>query len=41
MKILGYIIGAFFVITVLVVVVTNVSAPTPSDATSFVEKGGA
>lgn len=39
MKILGYIIGAFFVIIVLVVVVTNVSDPSSSDATSFVEKG--
>jgi hypothetical protein len=36
---MGYIIGAFFVIIVLVVVVTNASDPSPSDATSFVEKG--
>lgn len=39
MKTLGYLIAAFFVIALLVIVVANVSKPSSSDATSFVEKG--
>ena len=39
MRKLGYFVAAFFVIVILFVIVVNVSAPSASDATSFVEKG--
>ncbi|MFV8984053.1 hypothetical protein [Serratia fonticola] len=39
MKVIGYVIVALFVIVVLLLVIANVSDPSPSDATSFVEKG--